>query len=185
MPVEGSADLIAKTAYLAVGSNMGEREVAVLSVLRHLEAANIGRNLRMSSLYETEPVGCGPMRPFVNAVVEVQSLLCPGDLLKRLQDLERTMGRSGGHNEPREIDVDIVAVGDERMRTPELTVPHPRYYERAFVLVPLLELNPDFRCPVTGRSGSDLLRQLAPQKVRRVSTRKTIHGHFGLTNDVY
>jgi len=184
MSDEGSADLIGKTAYLAIGSNVGRREVAVLSVLRRLEGADIGHGFRMSSLYETEPIGVAPMRPFVNAVLEVQSLLCPGDLLKRVQELERAMGRSGGHNEPREIDIDIVAVGDERMRTPELTVPHPRYSERAFVLAPLLELNPDFRCPATGRAGSDLLRHLDSQRVSRISTRKAIHGHSGLVDNV-
>jgi 2-amino-4-hydroxy-6-hydroxymethyldihydropteridine diphosphokinase len=112
---------------------------------------------------------------FINAVVEFESLLCPEDLLKRFKAIEKSAGRSGGHNEPRELDLDIVAIGDAAIRTGELTVPHPRYRERAFVLVPLMELVPDFACPETGRRIGDIVSSLpGEQGIVRVSSRRTV-----------
>ena len=129
----------------------------------------------MSSLYETEPVGCAPMNRFVNAVVEFEPLLCPADLLKRLQTIEKLAGRRGGHNEPRELDIDIIALGAAVIDMPDLVVPHPRYHERAFVLIPLFELAPRFRCPATGREIGEMLAAIAPRRgVSRISARKMI-----------
>jgi 2-amino-4-hydroxy-6-hydroxymethyldihydropteridine diphosphokinase len=138
-------------AYLALGSNVGARETNVLRAAAALERYG-APIVKLSSLYETEPVGCGPMRAFVNAVAQVLPLLPAGDLLQRLKDLERDMGRSGSHNEPREIDIDIVSLGSVIVQSVELTVPHRRYSERLFVLVPLREIAPDFTCPSSGRS---------------------------------
>jgi 2-amino-4-hydroxy-6-hydroxymethyldihydropteridine diphosphokinase len=158
-----------------VGSNVGNREAAVLGVPRMIEERGAGRNVRISSLFETEPVGCPPMGFFINAVVEFESLLCAEDLLKRLKAIETAAGRSGGHNEPRELDLDIVALGTSLVRSGTLAVPHPRYRERAFVLVPLMELAPDFVCPETGRRIGDIVSSLAAvQRVVRVSSRKTV-----------
>jgi 2-amino-4-hydroxy-6-hydroxymethyldihydropteridine diphosphokinase len=172
---ERGADLNPSPAYLSVGSNVGERERAVLGVPRALEELGVGRRARISSLYETEPMGCAPMGLFMNAVVEFEPLLCPGDLLKRLQAMERQMGRTGGHDEPREIDLDIVALGDSVIHSEALTVPHAAYRDRAFVLIPLKEIAPNFTCPVTGRCIDDLIRSLSTgQRVVKVSTRKTV-----------
>ena len=175
MPDERGADLNASSAYVSVGSNLGSREIAVLGVPRLLEELGVGRCARISSLYETAPVGCAPMGSFINAIVEFEPLLCPGDLLKRLQAIEKAMGRTGGHNEPRELDLDIVAMGTSVVRSEELCVPHPRYQDRAFVLVPLREVAPRFSCPVTGRHIDDLISSLAGgQRIVRVSRRKTV-----------
>jgi 2-amino-4-hydroxy-6-hydroxymethyldihydropteridine diphosphokinase len=115
------------------------------------------------------------MSDFVNAVVELHSLLCPEDLLKRLQALEKAMGRLGGHNEPGVLDIDIVAIGDYEIRTGRLTVPHPRYQQRLFVLLPLKEIAPEFKCPVTGTSVDDMLGAIDPgQVVTQISTRQII-----------
>ncbi len=160
---------------MSVGSNKGHREVAVLSVPRLLEESGAGRYARLSSLYETAPVGCSPTGFFINAVVEFEPLLCPVDLLKRLKAMEKTVGRTGRHNEPRELDVDIVACGDSIIRSETLTVPHRRYRDRAFVLLPLREIAPCFVCPETGRSIDELISSLSEEHaVSRVSSRKTV-----------
>lgn len=161
--------------YLGLGANLGDRETTVLTAAKLLETAGIGRSIRVSSLYETEPVGCGPMDPFVNAVVQFEPLLYPRDLLNRLQTIEKLMGRSGGHNEPRELDIDIIALGTTVIEDRDLVVPHPRFRERAFVLIPLKELAPQFACPVTGQSIDELLDAIAPHRgVTRIGARKTL-----------
>lgn len=158
-------------AFLSVGSNVGERERSVLRGMRRLDSSTV-RVLQMSSLFETEPLDCAPMRRFVNAVVEVNTLLPPGDLLKRLQALERDLGRRNGHNEPRPLDVDIVAYGNLVQDDAALTIPHPRYRHRLFVLAPLAEIAPSFRCPQTGIGVETLLERIASsQIVTRISSR--------------
>ncbi len=135
----------------------------------------MGRSARMSSLYETAPFGCPPMAFFINAVVEFEPLLCPLDLLEGLKAMEKAVGRAGGRDEPRELDIDIVAWGPSILRTEALSVPHPRYRDRAFVLVPLAEISPAYVCPETGRSIDDLISSLpGGQYVSRVSSRKTV-----------
>ncbi len=168
-------DLTTRPAYLSIGSNLGKREIAVLSVPRIIEQAATGTNVRLSSLYETEPVGCLPMDRFVNAVVEFEPLLYGEDLLNRLQTIEKSLGRCGGHNEPRELDIDILTLGGQVFETKTLTVPHPRYRDRGFVLIPLKELAPGFVCPATGRRIDDLVEALpSSDGVVRISSRYTI-----------
>jgi 2-amino-4-hydroxy-6-hydroxymethyldihydropteridine diphosphokinase len=163
-------------AFLGLGANLGDRESAVLEAARALETSGIGRSIRVSSLYETEPVGCAPMNHFVNAVVQFEPLLCPTDLLKRLQTIEKLSGRSGGHNEPRELDIDIITLGTTMIEERDLVVPHPRYRERAFVLIPLKELAPRFKCPATGRTIDELLDAIAPcPDVSIIGTRKLLY----------
>ena len=154
---------------------MGERESAVAAVPRLLEQGGLGGRVRISSLYETAPVGVPEMPFFVNAVVEFEPLLLPGDLLKRLKEMEKAGGRTGGRADPRPLDIDIVAWGGTVFHSDLLTIPHPRYRERAFVLIPLGELSPFFVCPETGRSIGDLISSLpGGQRVSRVSSRKTV-----------
>jgi 2-amino-4-hydroxy-6-hydroxymethyldihydropteridine diphosphokinase len=162
-------------AYVALGSNVGDRETMVLRAARALEREGVAQLLRMSSLYETEPIACGPMDNFVNAVVEVRPLLWPEDLLSRIQMLEKQLGRRGAHNEPRTVDIDIVAMGNRVLDTQHLRIPHPRYATRAFVLIPLQEIAPGFTCPVTGRGVSDMIGALLePQRVTRISGRGVV-----------
>ncbi len=150
---------------------MGRREQNVLRAVRSLY--NTGLRVRScSSLYESDPAegvggGC-----FINAVVEVRSLLSPEDLLNRLKSMEKSLGRTGGHNRPREIDIDIVSFGDKVLETDTLTLPHPRFDHRAFVLLPLQELAPGFCCPRTGRSIDQLVAALTgKQLTKRASAR--------------
>lgn len=175
MSDERGSDLILNLCYASVGSNVGEREAAVLRVPRVIEKSGAGRRVRMSSLYETAPVGCAPMGLFINAVVEFEPLLCAEDLLKRFKEIEKAAGRRSGRNEPRELDLDIVAFGSATIRTDALAVPHPRYRERAFVLVPLMEIAPGFVCPETGRGIGEMVASLpAGQGIARVSSRRAI-----------
>jgi len=146
----------------------------VLVALRRLEAHGAARVISVSDLYETAPVGMGPARPFVNAVAEVAPLLSPGDLLQRVKGIESEMGRSAAHYAPREIDIDIVAWGSHVFESPGLTVPHPRYSERAFVLVPLYDIAPAFVCPVTGAAIADMISQTGTAGVTRISRRRLI-----------
>ncbi|HET6348869.1 MAG TPA: 2-amino-4-hydroxy-6-hydroxymethyldihydropteridine diphosphokinase [Candidatus Krumholzibacteria bacterium] len=136
-------------AYLGLGSNLGRREAAVLGALRALEAAGAARVNAVSSLYESDADGIPGAPRFINAVAEVAPLLPAVDLLERLKSIEAGMGRTGGHHESREIDLDLIAYGAEAGVFGALTLPHPRFHSRAYVLIPLREIAPGFVCPRT------------------------------------
>jgi 2-amino-4-hydroxy-6-hydroxymethyldihydropteridine diphosphokinase len=131
-------------AFVALGSNVGDR----LSYLRRAVAAlrALG-SLRVSSVYETEPVG-PPQERFLNAVAVVDTVLGPHDVLDELKRIEASLGRVPRERwGPREIDLDLLLYGDESVDDARLTVPHPELTNRAFVLVPLRELAPEARLP--------------------------------------
>jgi len=108
-------------------------------------------------IYETEPVGYVEQRMFLNAVCRGQTELGPLQLLSLIKGIEASLGRvSSFPNAPRTIDLDIIFYGSMIMQTPELTIPHPRLEERAFVLLPLLEIAPDLSHPVSGERIKDL-----------------------------
>ena len=162
-------------AYVGLGANLGQREAAVLRAVRELESSGAGRVTRLSSLYETEPVGIAGARRFINAVAEVETLLPPGDLLQRLKAIETGMGRTGGHQQSREIDLDLVSFGEELVASEALVLPHPRFHQRHFVLVPLREIAPGFVCPRTGRGVDELMARLPGEGgVERVSGRTLV-----------
>lgn len=158
-------------AYIALGANLGRREQTVLRALRLLEARGVGNVVRASSLYESAAVGMGEAPAFVNAVAEVVPLLRPRDLLERLKAIESELGRTSGHNQSREIDLDLVAYADQVSDAHELILPHPRYHERAFVLVLLAEIAPSFRDPRTRRPIAEFVAQCDRHSVRLVSSR--------------
>jgi len=160
--------------YLGLGASLGRREACVLAALRRLESSGAARLVALSDLYETRPFEMGPAAPFVNAVAEVAPLLSPEDLLQRVKRIEREMGRTGGHNAPREIDIDIVAWGRSVIETPALTVPHPRYADRAFVLVPLQDIAPTFVCPVSGEDVAAMIARTGTEGITRISDRRLI-----------
>jgi 2-amino-4-hydroxy-6-hydroxymethyldihydropteridine diphosphokinase len=158
-------------AYLGLGANLGPREASVLLALRWIEERGVATVLAVSALYETEPVGM-TAAPFVNAVARVAPLLSPGDLLQRVKEIEAGMGRRGGHYAPREIDIDIVAWGRRIIETPDLSIPHPCYADRAFVLVPLRDVAPEFVCPVTGATVGQMIDRTGTSGVTRISGRR-------------
>jgi len=158
-----------KTAFLALGSNIGDREANLRDAVDRLASDEI-HVLRRSSLYETAPQEMLDQPSFLNAVMEVETSLLPMQLLARIREIEREMGRQRiAPKGPRNIDIDILFYGRAVITTQELEVPHPRLAQRRFVLEPLAEIAPDFRHPVTGKTASEILAALEPQGVRRLA----------------
>jgi len=135
-------------AFIGLGSNMGDRMAYLEAALREITAQPGIRLVKASSCYESEPVGYLDQDWFINQVVEVETTLGPLELLHVLQGIENRLGRRRLIRwGPRVIDLDLLLFGDLVLRTGELTVPHPRMYERNFVLIPLNEIAPEYRHP--------------------------------------
>jgi 2-amino-4-hydroxy-6-hydroxymethyldihydropteridine diphosphokinase len=149
------------TAYIGLGSNLGDREATLRRALARLNATLGVRVVAVSSFRETDPVGFTEQPKFVNAVAAVETELDPRALLETLLSIERAMGRTrdGPRFGPRTIDLDLLLFGDEVVDEPGLRVPHPRLHERTFVLKPLAELEPGLIVPGRGPLES-LLRNL-------------------------
>jgi 2-amino-4-hydroxy-6-hydroxymethyldihydropteridine diphosphokinase len=154
-------------AFVGLGSNLGDRLAKLQKAVDLLGQVEGVAVLRSSRVYETAPVG-PPQPDYLNAVVEVLTSLGAKGLLEACLDVERTMGRVRVERwGPRVIDLDVLTFGDETIKEPDLTVPHPRMHERAFVLVPLLELEVDPPLPggrriASLRSGPGLLGEVRP-----------------------
>lgn len=140
-----SYELLAKTmviCYIGVGSNLGDRRAYIEEAIRLIGNTKGVKLGRVSSIYETEPVGGPPQGNFLNGVVEIETVLEPSKLLKELLGIEDKLGRTReAANGPRTIDLDILYFGDERIKNENLVVPHPRIGEREFVLKGLRELD--------------------------------------------
>jgi dihydroneopterin aldolase/2-amino-4-hydroxy-6-hydroxymethyldihydropteridine diphosphokinase len=133
------------TAYIGMGSNIGDREDMLKQAVDKLQAHPSVRIKRCSSLYETDPVGYTEQPPFLNMVAAVETDLAPDILFQSMLEVERKLGRTRDIRwGPRTIDLDLLLYGEETIRTDMLTVPHPRLWERAFVLIPLHEVAGDF-----------------------------------------
>ena len=146
------------TAYVALGANLGHAPQAVRQAMDHLHALPHTAVSRRSSLYRTAPVAAdGP--DFVNAVVELVTRLSAHELLDQMHRIEVEAGRERSYrNAPRTLDLDLLLYGDAVIASPQLSVPHPRMRERAFVLVPLAEIAP-------GRVSRGELAAVAPQRI--------------------
>jgi 2-amino-4-hydroxy-6-hydroxymethyldihydropteridine diphosphokinase len=149
---------------IALGSNLGDSRKIILDAMERLEVFAEGRMLR-SSLWQTMPVDCPPGSPaFVNAIVgfEPKRGETPETLLHKLKSLEREFGRRPKtiHNEPRPLDLDLIAFGNETRSTSELALPHLRAHARRFVLGPLNEIAPDYVLPGQNKTIAQLLAQL-------------------------
>ena len=157
-----------KTVYLALGSNMGNRESNLRAAILSFSTAGI-TVLRESPVYETEPVGFADQRWFLNMVVESETTLFPMQLLTRIGKIERALGRVRTvPNGPRTIDIDILLYANAVVRTPRLEIPHPRMHERRFVLAPLADLAPALRHPVLRQTVRQLLDAAPAAKIRRI-----------------
>jgi 2-amino-4-hydroxy-6-hydroxymethyldihydropteridine diphosphokinase len=146
------------TVFIGIGSNVGDRSEfcrRAVEELRHATGIDVES---VSSLYETSPIGGPPQRSFVNIVVKAGTSLGARELLDSTKAIENKLGRepSDIHWGPRVVDLDILTFGDEKISEPDLEIPHPRMTQRRFVLVPLLEIDPDASDP-WGTRYADLL----------------------------
>lgn len=161
-------------AYIALGSNIGDRNCHLSDAARRLSA--LGAILAKSSLYETEPLEVTDQPWFLNAVVALKTELQPADLLQKLLTIEKTFGRVRTQPKgPRTIDLDILLYDDQVVHAPSLTIPHPAMHERLFVLAPLAEIAPQLVHPVLHQTITqlrDALTSASPtgQRVRQIST---------------
>jgi 2-amino-4-hydroxy-6-hydroxymethyldihydropteridine diphosphokinase len=155
--------------FIALGSNTGDSPKIVREAMRRLQEFSMTPLLK-SSLWKTTPLDCPPGSPiFANAVVGLtpHDGETPESLLTKLQALEKEFGRKPKQvlNEPRPLDLDLIAFGNERRETPSLTLPHPRAHERRFVMQPLSEIAPQLVLPGQTKTVSQLLENLEPDEL--------------------
>ena len=133
------------TAYLGLGANLGDPVQQIIDARQQLSTVNQGYQSRCSSLYVTSPIGYAEQKDFVNCVLELKGDVAVRELFSAMQAIESSLGRvrdSSNQNAPRKIDIDLLVFGQHQINDVDLVVPHPRISQRLFVLVPLMELNP-------------------------------------------
>jgi 2-amino-4-hydroxy-6-hydroxymethyldihydropteridine diphosphokinase len=158
-------------AWVAIGSNLGDRVSACASAIRAIAGLPDTRLDRVSSLYLTEPVGLSGCEWFVNAVAEIETELEAGELLRALLRIEESHGRArGGERSPRVLDLDLLDAGGEQRQDPRCTLPHPRMHARRFTLAPLAEIAPGWRHPRLRATARELLDALDdPSRIVRIA----------------
>jgi 2-amino-4-hydroxy-6-hydroxymethyldihydropteridine diphosphokinase len=155
------------TAYLSLGSNLGDRARSIEAALQLLGAADL-TVVRRSSLYETEPRDYADQPWFLNMVAEIETTLPSDGLLARVREVESLLGRQRAIDKgPRTVDIDILTFGDSVVASPDLQIPHPRMAQRRFVLEPLAELVPELPLGPEGTTVRELLPLLTDQAVRK------------------
>jgi len=155
------------TAYVGIGSNLGEPRRQIEAALDELGRIAQTRVARRSSLYRSAPLGHADQPDFLNAVARLETGLAAEALLGELQAIERRHGRERSFaNAPRTLDLDLLLHDAGTVSTPQLTLPHPRMHERAFVLAPLAEIAPEADVPGHGRA-AELLARCAGQRIEQ------------------
>jgi 2-amino-4-hydroxy-6-hydroxymethyldihydropteridine diphosphokinase len=162
---------VGQRCFIALGANLGDPVRTVTAAIAALRVLPDAEFLAASSLYRTAPVGLRHQPDFINAVVELVAVPPAPTLLQSLFEIEGRFGRQRSvRNAPRTLDLDLLLYGDEISDDPELTLPHPRLHERAFVLAPLAEIAPQLLIPGRG-SVADLLLQCADQQIEKLLPR--------------
>lgn len=152
-------------AYIGLGSNLGKRLKNLEKSVKILESLDSLKVIKKSSVYLTEPVGYENQSWFLNMVIKVKTDLLPFELLDKLLETEKKMGREKGvKNGPRKIDLDLLFYDDRIINTKRLTLPHPRLHKRRFVLVPLSEISKNKIHPLKKKRISTLLKELKDEK---------------------
>lgn len=158
---------------LSFGSNQGERESTILRAVKILDSLEKCKLERLSSLYETEPVGNGFSRTFINAAAVFATRMKPLKLLSFCKGLEKDFGRKGRGDRP--LDIDIILYGGITVKKIELTIPHPRFRERPFVIVPMQEICPEFTVAPDNMKVIDIVADNPLSRwTRKISSRSLI-----------
>jgi 2-amino-4-hydroxy-6-hydroxymethyldihydropteridine diphosphokinase len=156
-------------AYIGIGANLGDARANVEDAIEMLRQLHESTLAGVSSLYVTAPIDSSG-DDYINAVARLQTTLEPEELLVALQNIEQAHGRLRPyHNAPRTLDLDLLLYGDQLIASPTLTVPHPRMTERAFVLVPLLEIDAAVHVPGLGLA-ADYVTRVADQAITKLTT---------------
>ncbi|MCB9495843.1 MAG: 2-amino-4-hydroxy-6-hydroxymethyldihydropteridine diphosphokinase [Fibrobacteria bacterium] len=152
------------TVHVALGSNLGDRLQALSRARCWLTRVALGGRLDESRIFETLAVGPGNQECHLNQIVRFETQIGPEQLLMFFKEVECWLGRRHRPRmHPREIDIDLLFYGSTDLNLPHLRVPHPGWAARSFVLVPLVDLDPDFRCPITGVPASALIEEHCPR----------------------
>lgn len=158
------------SALIGLGGNVGDVRTTLALAIEAICQRASARLMARSSDYSTPPWGQEPQPPFVNACIEIETALDPHELLDALHDIEKEHGRDRGNERrwgPRTLDLDLLAYDDLRLDARGLILPHPRLFERAFVLVPLSEIAPDR--PISGRTPASALETVAADGIEKLA----------------
>ncbi len=156
-------------AYIALGSNLGDREATLHSALAQLQETPSVNVTRVSTIIETPPMGQPGQQPYLNAAAQLETTLAPRGLLNQFLKIEAAHGRkrdAAARWGPRELDIDLLLFADRIIDEPGLTVPHPHMHERLFVMQPLMEISPALMHPILERDIAALTRDLLAEQAR-------------------
>ena len=153
--------------FIGIGANLGDAKLTVTQAIQELGALPQTQLIAQSSLFLSTPIESSG-DDYINAVIELKTVLTPTELLEELQNLEHANGRERPyHNAPRTLDLDLLLYDAQQIDSATLTVPHPRMTERAFVLIPLLQIDPLIQIPGKG-DAHQFMSAVAGQKIRRI-----------------